>query len=292
MDGLKGGWNNPCCRWLVRPGCSSSGVHLIFCSDGVGQCRGPQISRPCSQNHHCQTLDPRLLRAVSQQFTAVPHIGWQARIADVTHWKSSQDLHGLEACRDKIVRVSASHDGSCVVALTSDGHCWLHNCALGQSEAIDLPAADSLPLEFNLKAKKQQLWDVQLEACASTSLISFSWMGPAGNMMMCLPFAVASTASHASRTVVWANHEEQFFPGVTILGSCVCSAAMLSLEGWVTITSSLAAGAGADSSGDSWTLSLSCSLFCIKEGTTASPRALSSLISFAPPHSPMWSATS
>jgi len=182
--------------------------------------------------------------------------------------KVLRDLHGLEACRDKIVRVSASRDGSCVVALTSDGHCWLHNCALGQSEAIDLPAADNFPLQFNPKAKKQQLWDVQLEACASTSLVSFSWMGPAGNLMVCLPFATAITASHTSRSVVWANHEEQSAPGVIILDSCVLSAAMLSLEGWVTITSCLQAGASADASDHSWTLNLSCSLFCIKEGTT------------------------
>jgi hypothetical protein len=181
--------------------------------------------------------------------------------------KVIRDLHGLEACRDKIVRVSASYDGSCVVALTSDGHCWLHNCALGQSQAIDLPP-DSLPFEFGPKVKRQQLWDLQLEACAATSLACFSWIGPAGNLIKSMPFAIATTTSKSVRDVVWAHHEEQTAAGVITIGSFMCSAAILSLEGWVMITSSLVNDNGANASGDSWKVNISCSLFSVKDGTS------------------------
>jgi hypothetical protein len=181
--------------------------------------------------------------------------------------KVIRDLHGLEACRDKIVRVSASYDGSCVVALTSDGHCWLHNCALGQSQAIDLPP-DSLPFEFGPKVKRQQLWDLQLEACAATSLACFSWIGPAGNLIKSMPFATATTTSKSVRDVVWAHHEEQTAAGVITIGSFMCSAAILSLEGWVMITSSLVNDNVANASGDSWKVNISCSLFSVKDGTS------------------------
>lgn len=195
-----------------------------------------------------------------------------------------RDLQGLEACRDKIVRVSASFDGSCVAALTSDGYCWLHNCALGQSQVISLPPSNSLPFLFSSKGKRQQLWDVRLEACAATSLVCFSWLGPTGNLISSMPFNPASAVSN-SRDIVWANHEEQAATGVITLGSCVCSAAMMSLEGWVVITSTLEADTVVDAPGDSWTVKISCLLFCMKESTSEPVGTCMASFSFESPFS-------
>lgn len=179
--------------------------------------------------------------------------------------KVLRDLHGLEACRDKIVRVSASYDGSCVVALTSDGNCWLHNCALGQSQAIELPPEEELPFQFSPKVKRQQLWDLQLEACAATSLVCFSWLGSSGALVKNLPFSQASNASNSSRDIIWAKHEEQTDAGVIVLGTFVCSASMMSLEGWMVIETDAIADVPA--SDDSWKVGISCSLFSIKDGS-------------------------
>jgi hypothetical protein len=195
-----------------------------------------------------------------------------------------RDLQGLEACRDKIVRVSASYDGSCVAALTSDGYCWLHNCALGQSQAIGFPPPDSLPFQFSAKCKRQQLWDVQLEACAATSLVCFSWLGPAGNLISSLPF-YSACAVFNSREVVWAKHEEQAVAGAITLGSCVCSATVMSSEGWVVMNSTLEANAVADAPDDSWNVKFSCLLFSMKESTSEPVGTCTASFSFQSPFS-------
>jgi WD40 repeat protein len=195
--------------------------------------------------------------------------------------KVVRDLHGLEACRDKIVRVSASHDGSCVVALTSEGHCWLHNCALGQSQEINLPPEEELPFQFSSKVKRQQLWDVQLEACAATSLVCFSWLGSGGNLMKSMPFAHMSTASNTNKKIIWAKHEEQTAAGAIVLCTNVYSAAIMALEGWLMIE----AIAVADLSDDSWKIDMSCSLFCIKDGASEPTGSRIASFSFPSPFS-------